>query len=121
MSQQPVTLFFDGACPLCQREIALLKRLDGERGRLAFEDVSPDDAAPTCPIDRATLLARMHARLPNGEIVEGARAFTEAWGRLRGLGWLRPLGQFAPTRWVLDRLYSLFLRVRPRLQRLAKR
>ncbi len=53
-----LTVYFDGACPLCRREIALMRRLD-RRGAIDFVDVS--DAATTCPIDRAALLARFHA------------------------------------------------------------
>ena len=33
-----LTVFFDGQCPLCTREIALLKQLD-TRQRLHFEDI----------------------------------------------------------------------------------
>ena len=115
-SMSEVTVFFDGACPLCRREIALMRRLD-RRGRLAFEDVADEDAPVSCPIDRAALLARFHARLPSGEVVSGARAFTEAYARVPGLGWAGALGRFAPTRAALDWLYARFLRVRPAIQR----
>lgn len=115
-----VTVFYDGACPLCAREIGLIRRLD-RRGRIAFEDVSDPDAPISCPIDRAALLERFHARLPGGEVVSGARAFTEAYALVPGLGWAAALGRFGPTRRVLDGLYGRFLRVRPRLQRLLRR
>lgn len=32
MASYPLTVFFDGACPICDREIALMRRLD-RRGR----------------------------------------------------------------------------------------
>lgn len=115
-----VTLFFDGACPLCRREIALMRRLD-RRGRLAFENVADDDAPISCPIDRRELLAKFHARLPNGEIVSGARAFCEAYGVVPYLSWAKALGRFTPSRWLLDRLYLGFLRIRPTIQRLVAR
>ena len=112
-----LTLYYDGACPLCAREIGLLRRLD-RRGRIAFEDVSDTDAQPSCPIDRADLLARFHARLPSGEVVSGARAFTEGYARVPGLGWAAALGRFGPSRAALDWLYARFLKIRPRIQRL---
>ena len=31
----PVKVWYDGACPLCLREIALMRRLD-RRGRISF-------------------------------------------------------------------------------------
>lgn len=115
-----VTIFYDGACPLCLREISLLRRLD-RRQRLAFENVADPDAPVSCPIDREVLLARFHARLPSGEVVDGARAFTEAYARVPGLGFMAALGRFGPSRVVLNFLYGLFLKIRPRLQWLARR
>ena len=47
-----VTVWHDGSCPLCRREIALMRRLD-HRGRIAFVDVS----SGACPLDRAAMLA----------------------------------------------------------------
>jgi len=115
-----LTVFFDGACPLCVREISMLRQLDGGR-RIAFEDVSPPDAEPSCPIGRERLMARFHARLPDERVVDGARAFTESWSRIPWLVWVRPIGQFPPARWLLDKLYGAFLKVRPRLQRWMRR
>jgi predicted DCC family thiol-disulfide oxidoreductase YuxK len=110
-------VWFDGACPLCQREIALMRRLD-KRGAIDFVDVAAGDAA--CPIDRAALLARFHAR-EDGQIVSGAAAFAAMW---RAIPLLRPLGLAARNPLVLaalERLYVLFLRFRPRLQRVVRR
>ncbi|MBB6088199.1 putative DCC family thiol-disulfide oxidoreductase YuxK [Wenzhouxiangella marina] len=109
-----LTVYFDGACPLCQREIALMRRLDRRR-RIAFIDVSRPDAS--CPIDREALLARFHAR--EGEVMhDGAAAFAAMW---RQIPLLRPLGLLAKHRWmlaVLEWTYLRFLTIRPRLQRL---
>ena len=116
MTTQGMEVFFDGACPLCQREIALLRRLD-RNGRIAFTDVSGADAVPACPIGREALLARFHARLASGEMVSGARAFTEVWAGATGMAPIAWAGRFAPVRWLLDGLYSVFLRLRPGLQR----
>lgn len=113
-----VTIWYDGACPLCIREIALMRSLD-RRGAIAFVDVSPDDAV--CPIDRTLLLARFHAREGRAPIVSGAAAFAAMW---RAIPVLRPLGLLARNRSVLQVLengYLAFLKVRPRLQRWARR
>ncbi len=113
-----VTVWYDGACPLCIREIALMRRLD-RAAAISFVDVAPDDAA--CPIDRKLLLARFHAREGNGPILDGAAAFAAMW---RAIPLLRPLGLVARNATVLaglERLYTAFLRIRPRLQRLVTR
>lgn len=113
MASPQVTVWYDGGCPLCRREIAFMRRLDGRRGRIAFVEVG--EAA--CPIDRAELLARFHAQEAGRPIVSGAAAFAAMW---RAVPWLAPLGWAAkapPVLFVLERLYRAFLRIRPRLQR----
>jgi predicted DCC family thiol-disulfide oxidoreductase YuxK len=112
-----LTVWFDGACPLCTREIALIRRLD-RRGAIRFEDVSRVDS--TCPIDRAELLARFHAQETDGPVVSGAAAFAAMW---RAIPILRPFGELArmpALMWTLERLYRVFLRARPWLQRLFR-
>ena len=120
MHMRQITLFYDGACPLCRREISFMRRLDRD-GRLAFENVADADAPISCPIDRAELLSKFHARLPDGQVVSGARAFCEAYGVVPYLGWAKTLGRFTPSRFLLDRLYLGFLRIRPFIQRLVAR
>lgn len=110
-----LTVWHDGACPLCRREIALMRRLD-RKGAIRFVDATGDDVS--CPIDRADLLARFHAS-EDGVLLSGAAAFAAMW---RAIPLLRPLGLAARRPWVLallERGYRGFLRIRPRLQRLA--
>lgn len=112
-----LTVWHDGACPLCRREIALMRRLD-RRGAIAFVDIADPDAAD-CPLDRAALLARFHAR-EDGALLSGAAAFAAMW---RAIPLLRPLGLAARNPLalaLLERAYCLFLRVRPSAQRLAR-
>lgn len=109
-------VWHDGACPLCRREIALMRRLD-RRGAIRFVDVvdAPDES---CPLDRGELLARFHA-MEDGVLLSGAAAFAAMW---RAVPLLRPLGLAAQSPLVLailERGYRAFLRIRPRLQRLA--
>ncbi len=113
-----VTVWFDGGCPLCRREIALMRRLDHRRA-IAFLDLTDPDAA-TCPLPRGELLAQLHAR-EDGRLLAGAAAFAAMW---RAIPLLRPLGLMArwpPVLALLQRLYVGFLRYRPTLQRLARR
>ena len=110
-----LTVWHDGSCPLCQREIALMRRLD-RRGAIRFVDVADPAAAAACPLDPAVMLARFHAQ-ENGTLLSGAAAFAAMW---RVLPMLRPLGLAARNPTVLrllERLYLRFLRVRPRIQR----
>jgi predicted DCC family thiol-disulfide oxidoreductase YuxK len=108
-----ITVWYDSACPLCQREIAIMQRLD-RRGAIDFVDaVNP---ATTCPIDRTELLARFHA-MENGKLLSGAAAFAAMW---RAIPLLRPLGIAARNPLILRFLewsYGRFLKFRPRFQR----
>lgn len=111
--QPEVTVWFDGDCPLCLKEIALMRRLD-TRDAIRFVEIQ---AGGDCPLDRATLLQRFHAREGGEPIVSGAAAFAAMW---RAIPLLRPLGllaRYRPVLWFLERLYLGFLRVRPWIQR----
>jgi len=115
-----VTVWYDGGCPLCRREIALMRRLD-RRNRIRFIDVAEGrEAEDRCPLNREMLLARFHAREEDaGEtgIVSGAAAFAAMW---RAIPLLRPLGLLARNRYVLAVLevgYRGFLKFRPALQK----
>jgi predicted DCC family thiol-disulfide oxidoreductase YuxK len=113
-----VTVWYDGDCPLCRREIALMRRLD-RLGRIDFMNVA-SAGGQACPVDRAALLARFHA-LEDGRLLSGAAAFAAMW---RAIPLLRPLGLAARIPAVLallERAYVAFLRARPSLQRLAAR
>ena len=97
------------------REIAVLRRLD-RRGSVRFVDVAAGEPE-RCPVDRAALLARFHV-MEDGRLLSGAAAFAAIW---RAIPLLRPLGLAARLPGmlpILERGYRLFLRVRPRLQRL---
>jgi predicted DCC family thiol-disulfide oxidoreductase YuxK len=112
-----VLVWYDGACPLCRREIALMRRLDAAHA-ITFVNVASEDAS--CPQDRGELLSRFHAS-EDGQILSGAAAFAAMW---RAIPRLRPIGLAARNPLVLvvlERLYRLFLRIRPRLQAAARR
>ncbi len=113
-----LTVFYDGACPLCRREIAFYRRRRGAAA-IRWLDVSglPEgEVAPGLP--RCAALARFHVLLPDGRRLSGGPAFAAVW---RALPAFRPLGWafgFRETGWLADRAYDAFLRLRPRLQRL---
>jgi predicted DCC family thiol-disulfide oxidoreductase YuxK len=109
-----LTVWYDGACPLCTREIALMRWLDR---REVIDFVNLVNTENACPINRDLLLARLHA-MEDGLLLSGAAAFAAMW---RAIPLLRPLGLLAKIPVVLrglERLYVAFLRVRPRIQKM---
>ena len=116
----PLTVLYDGACPLCRREIGLYRGLQPNTP-VCFADVS--DAAVPLPsgVTREQLLARFHVRGRGGELLSGAQAFLALWAALPGWRWLALAGRLPGAAWVMERAYRVFLRWRPTLQRWALR
>lgn len=114
-----LTVFFDGACPLCRREIGWYRRRPGAE-RIEWVDVSNTTNAMAAPdLPTAVALARLHVRMSDGRVVSGARAFAELWARLPGLRFFGRVMRLRPVQPVLEIGYRVFLRVRPSLQRVA--
>ena len=104
----PLTVFYDGACPVCSREVAFYQGKAGTEG-LCWLDVSREAPAG---LDQGAALARIHARLPDGTLVSGAAAFAEIWQRVPGFGWLGRLVAWGPVAPLAEAAYRGFLRVR---------
>lgn len=115
-SAQPyaIEVFFDGACPLCAREMAVLRRWD-RRGQIRFTDIAHADFdarqhGPT----QDEFMAQMHGRLPDGTWLRGVEVFRQVYSIVgfRPLVALTRLPVVAP---LLDAAYRVFARNRPRL------
>jgi predicted DCC family thiol-disulfide oxidoreductase YuxK len=110
-----IKVLFDGECPLCRREIDFLRRRDGGRGLVAFEDITaPGFDAARHGIEFTALMGRIHGILPDGGIVDGVEVFRRLYAAV-GLGWI-----LAPTRWpvlrpLADAAYRWFARHRLRI------
>ncbi len=116
----PLTVLYDGACPLCRREIGFYRGLR-PIAPVCFADIS-DAAQPLPPgTTREQLLARFHVRNRDGQLISGAQAFLALWAALPGWRWLAWVGRLPGASWAMERIYRLFLRWRPLLQRWASR
>lgn len=110
----PLTLYYDGACPLCAREIRLLRR-HASATRLQLVDIAAAgfDPAPL-GLSQVQLQARLHARFADGRWVSGLDATFWSWCAA-GLGrWAAPL-RWPLLRPLLELAYRLFCRLRPQL------
>jgi predicted DCC family thiol-disulfide oxidoreductase YuxK len=107
------TLYFDGACPVCAREIAMYRRQPGAEG-VRWVDVAQCDASALGgDLTREAAMARLHLRRPDGRLVSGAAAFTQLWRALPRWSWLGRLLGTGPALWLLEAGYRAFLKVRP--------
>ncbi len=104
-------LYYDGACPLCRREIAVVRRL---ASRIDFVDVHTlsEDQLPA-GTSRPDLLRDLHFRHPDGQLETGLEANVALW-QATPLGWfwsvlrlplIRPVARRVYRRWA-DRRYE---------------
>ena len=106
-----IELFYDGGCPLCSREVRFLKRRNSN-GLIRFTDIDapgfrPDADGPGLDV----LMARIHARLPDGTWVEGVEVFRRLYTAI-GFGPLVALTRLPGIVQLLDWSYALFARHR---------
>jgi predicted DCC family thiol-disulfide oxidoreductase YuxK len=120
MTFNPVlTVYFDGSCPLCRREIALYRRLP-EALNLSWVDVSlGQELGPALTCQAA--MARFHVRHNDGRLVSGAAAFSDLWRCFSGWRWLGVVSAWPLLAGLFEVAYRLFLPVRPLLQRTLRR
>lgn len=73
-------VFFDGECPLCKREIEMIRRQDKSK-KLRLTDISQSNfSSDDFSLD--TLMREIHGRMPNGEYVKGVEVFREIYHRI---------------------------------------
>lgn len=118
-----LTVLYDGACPLCRREIGVYRGLDPLQSDTprCFADVSNAALPLPAGTTREQLMARFHVQRPDGELLSGAQAFLALWAALPGWRWLAFAGRLPGAVWLMERAYRMFLRWRPMLQRWAVR
>jgi predicted DCC family thiol-disulfide oxidoreductase YuxK len=111
-SPSPLTVYFDGQCPVCSREIAMYRRQVGA-GAIAWVD------ATTCPVgllggdlSRQGALVRLHVRTADGELASGARAFTMLWRHLPRTAFLGRMLDRRALLAILELGYRVLLVVR---------
>ncbi len=74
-----LTLYFDGNCPLCAREITILRRHAAE-ARLLFVDIdSPEFDAKALGFTLEQMQATLHACFADGRWVKGLDATLWSW------------------------------------------
>ncbi|MBS0206155.1 MAG: DUF393 domain-containing protein [Planctomycetes bacterium] len=106
-----IEVFFDGGCPLCVREIRLLRGWD-RRGKIKFTDIhAAGFVASDVGKSQDELMARMHGRLPEGTWVTGVEVFRRMYAAV-GLGPLVWISRWPVIRQLLDLGYVVFARNR---------
>ena len=74
----PMTIFYDASCPLCTREVAILKRYD-HADQIHLIDCSPTDFATIEGYGRDAMMRLIHSRDAAGQWLVGAPVFAAAY------------------------------------------
>jgi len=107
-----MTVYFDGACPLCRAEIGYYQNQNGAE-YIEFLDVSANDGALPDGLTRAQAMARFHVRNADGDLLSGAAAFVHIWRTLPGWRRAARIASLPGAMTVMEFGYVSFLRVRP--------
>ena len=112
MNTTKLTIFFDGDCPLCLREVDFLQSRN-KKAYLEFINIncSDFDLYINHEITYKKAMERIHALRSDGSLIKDIEVFQEAY-ELIGLGWV-----YAPTKLpiinkLVEFLYGLWAKYR---------
>ena len=112
-AEAALTVYFDGACPVCSREIAAYRSQAGADQCIWVDASVCPDAALGAGLSREAALARFHVRRADGVLVDGMSGFVALWRALPRFAWLGRLASIGPVPRLLEMVYRVFLIVRP--------
>jgi predicted DCC family thiol-disulfide oxidoreductase YuxK len=114
MTSFDVEVLYDGDCPLCVREVSMIRRRDRSQ-RIRFTDIAARGFDPsTTGLPWKTLMARIHGRLPDGTMIEGVEVFRRMYEAV-GFGPVVAISRLPGIRHALELAYELFAVNRLRL------
>lgn len=106
------TMFYDGACSLCQREVSHYRKLD-QQNNINWVDISTSaDQLYEHGIDYSAAMSRLHVLDEHGQIHSGVKAFLTVWSALPYYRWLAIVIQKLRITPVLELAYQRFAKWR---------
>ena len=116
-----LTVYFDGDCPMCSREVSLYKKQKGAAD-ISWIDATkvPLDSLPS-NVTREALLEKLHVSDKEGNFYIGGNAFLKLWENLTYFRVLSKILSLTPFSWLTNKAYDRFLVFRPRLQKFFRK
>lgn len=112
-----ISVYYDGLCHLCSREINHYKTLQGSE-KVDFVDITdPLFQAQQWGLDPVKVHQSLHVRDRSGSFQTGVDAFICIWQELSALRFLASIARVKPIYSVMKILYFVFAKVRPLLPR----
>ncbi len=112
-----ISVFYDGLCPLCSKEMDHYKKQKGSE-RLLFIDITEAHFdAKKEGLDPYKVHQVMHVKTSEGLVMTGVDAFIAIWDFLPQYNWVSKWAQKSFIRPFLNVGYQVFASIRPYLPR----
>ncbi|KAF8769206.1 hypothetical protein HU200_006709 [Digitaria exilis] len=116
-----IKMLYDGDCPLCMREVNMLRERNKSYGAIKFVDISSKDYSPddNQGLDYETAMGRIHAILSDGTIVTDVEAFRKLYEEV-GLGWIYAVTKYEPVATMANAVYGVWAKYRMQITGITK-
>ncbi|MEZ4871427.1 MAG: DUF393 domain-containing protein [Bdellovibrionales bacterium] len=113
MKNPELTIYYDGLCPLCSREIDHY-RVKDTQGKIEYVDIAdPQFDAQAVGLDPQKIHSVFHVKSKDGQVLTKVDAFVAIWDTLEIFSPLSRLAKNGVSRPLFDFGYSVFAKVRP--------
>ncbi|GMH01308.1 hypothetical protein Nepgr_003147 [Nepenthes gracilis] len=111
-----IKMLYDGDCPLCMREVNMLRERNKQYGAIKFVDISSEDysSEENQGLDYKTAMGRIHAILSDGRVVTDVEAFRRLYEAV-DLGWVYAITKYEPIATIADAIYGFWAKYRLRI------
>ncbi|PRQ16010.1 hypothetical protein RchiOBHm_Chr7g0179601 [Rosa chinensis] len=108
-----IKMLYDGDCPLCMREVNMLRERNKSYGTIKFVDISSEDYSPgdNMGLDYKTVMGNIHAILSDGTVVTDVEAFRKLYEQV-GLGWVYAITKYEPIGTIAGAVYGVWAKYR---------
>lgn len=108
MEPYALTVFFDGGCPLCRREIEHYRKLKSKKPILWLDVTEDDTPVADYGLERETAMRRFHVLDDKGHFHIGAHGFVTLWTQLPYYCYVASVVKGLSVVPLLDRFYVRF-------------
>ncbi|KAG0446904.1 hypothetical protein HPP92_028577 [Vanilla planifolia] len=108
-----IKMLYDGECPLCMREVNMLRERNQAYGTINFVDISSNSYLPdeNQGLDYKTVMGRIHAIQSDGIIYTDVEAFRRLYEEV-GLGWVYYITKYEPISTIANAVYRIWAKYR---------
>ncbi|MEH6455967.1 MAG: DUF393 domain-containing protein [Cocleimonas sp.] len=112
-TEQQVTMFHDGDCPMCKFEVEAMQKLD-IKNAVRWVDITKDkESLNKAGITYAEAMARIHVQDENMNMLTGVRGFLVVWKHLPYYRRVAPIIEKVPLLLpIMEAVYTIFAKYR---------